>query len=301
MTRPVILLTGRGGQVGWELERSLAPLGEVVAPARGELDLSDVAQIREVVQAVKPALIVNPAAYTAVDKAESDADLAHAINAIAPAVLAEEAKRLGAVLIHYSTDYVFDGGKATPYLETDRPNPLNVYGASKLAGEAALAASGIDYLCFRTSWVYGARGGNFMRTILRLAQERDELKIVADQIGAPTWSRMIAEATAAALAQRWLPAGEHFSGASGLYHLTAAGETSWHGFAQAILDEVARLPEWAGRKLARVLPIPTAGYPLPAPRSPYSVLSNDKLQATFGLHLPDWRMSLRQVIASLSA
>ncbi|MEW9899460.1 dTDP-4-dehydrorhamnose reductase [Chitinivorax sp. PXF-14] len=301
MTRPVILLTGRGGQVGWELERSLAPLGDVVALARGALDLSDVAQIREVVRAVKPALIVNPAAYTAVDKAESDADLAHAINAIAPAVLAEEAKRLGAALIHYSTDYVFDGGKAAPYLETDKPNPLNVYGASKLAGEAALAASGIDYLCFRTSWVYGARGGNFMRTILRLAQERDELKIVADQVGAPTWSRMISDATAAVLAQRWLPAGGRLVEVSGLYHLTAAGETSWHGFAQAVLDEVAGLPEWAGRKLARVLPIPTSGYPLPAPRSPYSVLSNDKLQATFGLSLPDWRVSLKQVIASLSA
>lgn len=299
MSRMTILLTGAGGQVGWELERTLAPLGDVVATDHHVLDLAQPDRIRAFVRELKPSLIVNPAAYTAVDKAEQEDGLAYAINATAPQVLAEEAKRLGCGIIHYSTDYVYDGAKAEPFVETDATNPLNVYGASKLAGDQAVAASGADYLVLRTSWVYGARGANFMRTILRLAQEREELKIVADQIGAPTWSRMIAEVTAAIVAQRCTPQAAGLTAVKGIYHLTAAGQTSWHGFTEAILELSRDLPQCSGRKLQRVLPIPTSEYPLPAKRTPYSVLSNRKLQDVFGLQLPDWRVSLQQVLASL--
>lgn len=300
MSRPKILLTGAGGQVGWELERALAPLGDVVATDHQVLDLAQPERIRTFVREFEPSLIVNPAAYTAVDKAEQETGLAYAINATAPQVLAEEAKRLGCGIIHYSTDYVYDGSKGSPFVETDATNPLNVYGASKLAGDQAVASSGADYLVLRTSWVYGARGANFMRTILRLAQEREELKIVADQIGAPTWSRMIAEATAAIVAQCYRPGSDGLAGVAGVYHLTAAGQTSWHGFTEAILELSRDLPQCNGRKLRRVLPIPTSEYPLPAKRTPYSVLSNRKLQDVFGLQLPDWRMSLQQVLASLA-
>lgn len=300
MSRLKILLTGAGGQVGWELERALAPLGEVVATDHRQLDLAQPEQIRAFVRQLQPSLIVNPAAYTAVDKAEQEPGLAHAINATAPQVLAEEAHKLGCGIIHYSTDYVYDGSKGAPFVETDVTNPLNVYGASKLAGDLAVADSGADYVVLRTSWVYGARGANFLRTILRLAQEREELKIVVDQIGAPTWSRMIAEATAAIVAQCYGPKGSGLAVASGVYHLTAAGQTSWHGFTEAILELSRDLPQFSERKLQRVLPIPTSEYPLPAKRTPYSVLSNQKLQQTFGLQLPDWRDSLQQVIASLA-
>ncbi|MFO1380863.1 MAG: dTDP-4-dehydrorhamnose reductase [Chitinivorax sp.] len=300
MSRLKILLTGAGGQVGWELERALAPLGDVIATDHHVLDLAQPDRIREFVRELKPTLIVNPAAYTAVDKAEQEPELAYAINATAPQILAEEAKRLGCGIVHYSTDYVYDGSKNAPLVETDVTNPLNVYGASKLAGDQAVAASGADYLVLRTSWVYGARGANFMRTILRLAQEREELKIVADQIGAPTWSRMIAEATAAIVAQCHGPRGGGMAAVKGVYHLTAAGQTSWHGFTEAILELSRELPPFGGRKLQRVLPIPTSEYPLPAKRSPYSVLSNQRLLDTFGLQLPDWRDSLRQVVASFA-
>lgn len=279
-----ILLTGKNGQVGWELERTLASLGEVVAVDRQTLDLSNPDSIRAVMREVKPDLIVNPAAYTAVDKAESEPALAMAINGIAPGIMAEEAKRLGAALVHYSTDYVFDGSKDGPYLEQDIPNPLGVYGKTKLAGEEAIRASGVPHLILRTSWVYGMRGRNFLLTVLRLAKERDELKIVADQIGAPTWSRMIAEATAQILARH----GTNLSDAGGLYHLTAGGRTSWHGFTQAIL-EYARSEEQA---LPRLIPITTPEYPLPAPRPLNSILSNDKLLKTFGIALPSWDASL---------
>lgn len=280
-----ILLTGKNGQVGWELQRTLAPLGEVIAVNRQALDLANPDAIRALIRQVKPALIVNPAAHTAVDKAESEPELAMAVNGIAPGIMAEEAKRLGAAMIHYSTDYVFDGGKTTPYTEKDMPNPGNVYGKTKLAGEQAIQAVGIPHLILRTSWVYGTRGRNFLLTILRLAQERDELKIVDDQVGAPTSSRMIAEATAQILAQTR----GNLGGASGLYHLTAAGQTSWYGFAAAILESQARATGVVG---ARLTPIPTSDYPLPAPRPMYSLMANDKLQRAFGVAIPAWQDGL---------
>ena len=290
-----ILLTGKSGQVGYELERSLQGLGEVVALDRSEMDLSSLDRVREVIRSVRPTLIVNPAAYTAVDLAESEPDLAMRINAEAPAVIAEEAGKLGAGVIHYSTDYVFDGTKAEGYVEDDMPNPQNVYGRSKLAGEQALQASGTPCLILRTSWVYGTRGKNFLRTVQRLAQERDELRIVADQFGAPTWCRTIAETTAHIVmklqalshaAPGTLISEEVWQDHAGLYHLTAQGRTSWHGFTQAIVDHpsTARKPT--------VVPIATRDYPLPAKRPQNSVLSSDKLRRTF-CDLPEWDTALR--------
>jgi len=278
-----ILLTGKNGQVGWELQRALAPLGEVVAVDRQVLDLASPDSIRAVIREVKPQLIVNPAAYTAVDKAESEPELAHAVNAVAPGVMAEEAERLGAAMLHYSTDYVFDGSKEGAYTEEDRTNPCNVYGKTKLAGEEAVQGSGAAHIILRTSWVYGARGKNFLLTMLRLAREREELKIVADQIGAPTWSRMIAEASAQILAQRI----GHWHEMAGLYHFTAGGSTSWHGFASKIV-ELGEIPV-----KPRIVPIPTSEYPLPAVRPKNSILSNRKLATTFGLVMPEWEQSLR--------
>lgn len=287
-----ILITGKNGQVGWELQRTLAPLGEVVAVDRQALDLTSPDAIRALIREIKPALIVNPAAYTAVDKAESEPELAMAVNGIAPGIMAEEAKKLGAAMIHYSTDYVFDGSHTAPYVETDTPCPINVYGRTKLAGEQAIQASGIPHLILRTSWVYGSRGKNFLLTVLRLAGERDELKIVDDQIGAPTSSRMIAEATAQIIAQT---RGE-LTEASGLYHLTAGGQTSWHGFTAAILENRARQ---SGAAKPRLSPIPTSAYPLPAPRPHYSVMSNDKLRNTFGVAIPAWEIGLDLCMAEM--
>ena len=290
-----ILLTGKSGQVGYELERSLQGLGEVVALDRSEMDLSSLDRVREVIRTVRPALIVNPAAYTAVDLAESEPDLAMRINAEAPAVMAEEAGKLGAGVIHYSSDYVFDGTKAEGYVEDDVPNPQNVYGRSKLAGEQALQASGTPCLILRTSWVYGMRGKNFLRTVQRLAQERDELRIVADQFGAPTWCRTIAETTAhivmrlqaLAHSEPGAPIPEEiWQDHAGLYHLTAQGRTSWHGFTQAIVDH----PSTARKPV--VVPIATRDYPLPAKRPQNSVLSSDKLRRTF-CDLPEWDAALR--------
>ncbi|WP_020069833.1 dTDP-4-dehydrorhamnose reductase [Paraburkholderia caledonica] len=287
-----ILLTGVNGQVGFELARSLQGLGTIVAPLRSELDLSDLAQVRRVVRELKPALIVNPAAYTAVDKAETDVDAAMRLNAEAPAVLAEEAKRLGAAMVHYSTDYVFDGTKAGVYVESDSVNPINVYGRSKLAGEEAIAAVGGAYLIFRTSWVYGKRGKNFLLTMLRLGSEREELGIVADQLGAPTWSNTIATSTAHVLAQSIASEGDQWwLEHSGVYHLTSAGVTSWRGFAEAIF-EFSDLP----RKPV-VKPIPASSYPTPANRPANSSLSNDKLGAAFGVRAPNWREALRLCMA----
>jgi dTDP-4-dehydrorhamnose reductase len=276
-----ILVTGANGQVGWELRRALATLGEVQALDRAGLDLADSGQLRAVVRSLAPNLIVNAAAYTAVDKAESEPALAMAINSVAPAILAEECKRLGALLIHYSTDYVFDGTKSTPYTEQDIPCPANAYGRSKLAGEQAIQASACRHLILRTSWVYGLRGHNFLRTMMRLAAERDELRIVADQIGAPTWSRMIADATAQLAAQPSPP--------EGLFHMTAAGETSWHGFAAAILE----MTSTARPKTPTAVPIPTAEYPLPAARPANSRLDCSQLQRTAGVRIPQWRDCLR--------
>ncbi len=293
-----ILLTGGTGQVGWELARTLMPLGEVIAVDRSQVDLSDLNTLRGIVEQHQPHVIVNPAAYTAVDKAESESELAFLVNAEAPRVLAEEANKIGALLVHYSTDYVFDGSKNTPYTENDATHPINVYGQSKLAGEQAIQSVGGDYLILRTSWVYTSRGSNFLRTIMRLAAEREELKIVADQIGTPTWARLIAEATAHVVRQSVF---EQQSGIfnSNAYHLTASGEPSWHGFAQKIVD-IAREQGKTELRNQVIHPIPTTDYPLPAKRPANSRLSNESLEQQFGLVMPSWDNALRLCMQELS-
>lgn len=298
-----ILLTGKNGQVGFELQRALAPLGEVVAVDQHDCDLADAAAIRHLVAATQPDVIVNPAAHTAVDKAESEPALAEAINAVAPGVFGAEARKLGALVVHYSTDYVFDGSKPGWYAEDDAPNPRSVYGKTKLAGEQALAASGARHLIFRTSWVFGAHGANFAKTMLRLAGERSALKVVADQFGAPTSAALIADVTAQVLGQyirQCRLASADFQGFPyGLYHLVAAGRTNWHEYAQAV---VAAAQE-AGKPLrmgpADVQAITTAEYPLPAPRPANSCLDTKRLRETFGLCLPDWRQGLGHVMAQM--
>jgi len=300
-----ILLIGKNGQLGNDLQNLLPRLGALVATDREQLDLSRPADIRSLIQDFHPALIVNAAAYTAVDQAEKDEPLARAINSVAPAVIAEAAKKVGAALVHYSTDYVFDGSKNSPYEENDPPNPISAYGRTKLAGEQAIRDSGVDHLIFRTAWVYSTRGTNFLLTILRLATQREELRIVRDQIGAPTWSREIASASAQVLQQIYnqSDARAAWSEHGGTYHLTAAGETNWYESAQAILQEAAHAPDslaWFraatnGKELLarRVLPITTAEYPTPARRPAYSVLSNSKLNRAFGIQLPGWRQQLQ--------
>jgi dTDP-4-dehydrorhamnose reductase len=290
MPLPLILLIGKIGQVGWELRRALAPCGGVVAVDYPEIDLTDGNSIRKWVHDIAPEVIINAAAYTAVDKAESEPERCQQINGAAPGILAEEAKKIRALLIHYSTDYIFAGTKTTPYTEEDAPTPLSVYGHSKLAGDLAVQQVDGEHLIFRLCWVYGARGQNFMLTIMRLAREREKLRIVRDQLGCPTWSRMIAETTSLALKQV-LAAGDT-SAFKGTYHLAAAGQTSWHGFAQAI---IAQMPE-AEKKCRVIEPITTPEYPLPAKRPAYSVLSCEKLERTFRLRIPDWEESLRQVL-----
>ena len=290
MELPRILLVGRIGQVGWELRRTLAPMGQIVCVDYPEIDLTADDSIRRWVREIRPDIVINAAAYTAVDKAESEPDKAMKINGAAPGILAEEAKKLGALMVHYSTDYVFDGTKTEPYVETDAPNPLGAYGRTKLAGDEAVRAVGGAHLIFRLCWVYGARGHNFMLTMMRLAREREKLRVVSDQIGCPTWSRMIAETTALAL-KRALTAGD-VGAFTGSYHLAASGVTSWHGFADAIVALMAA----EGRKCTRVEAISTAEYPTPTKRPAYSVLACDKLERTFGLRLPQWEESLKQVL-----
>lgn len=287
-----ILLTGSRGQVGWELRRTLSPLGKVVALDATELDLAQPAAIREAVRAIRPHIIVNPAAYTAVDKAESEPALAQAVNGDAPGVLAEEARALGAWMVHYSTDYVFDGTKQGAYVESDPPNPQSVYGRTKLAGEDAVRAAGGRHLIFRTSWVYGSRGHNFLITMLRLARERKELRVVDDQIGAPTWCRSLAEMTAQVLAMLHRP-GRDADDASGTYHMTSSGSVSWHGFAAEILSRAGVDP------LPTLHAIPTSEYPLPAARPKNSMLSNARLNQAFGLDAGDWRDNLALCLEEL--
>jgi dTDP-4-dehydrorhamnose reductase len=285
-----ILLIGKNGQIGWELQRTLASLGDVIAVGRREIDLIDPDSIREVVREVRPELIINAAAYTAVDKAESEPDLAMAINGIAPGIMAEEAKRLSAAIIHYSTDYVFDGASNRPYVEDDAPNPVNVYGTTKLAGERAIQASGVPHLILRTSWVYGARGRNFLLTILKLAKEKNELKIVNDQIGAPTWCRLLAEVTSQMIAQHYSPVSRQaISEASGLYHVVPTGSVSWHGFATKIIETVSGQVRHAPPKL---IPIPSSDYAVPAKRPLNSSMTSKKLGNAYGLTMPHWEKSL---------
>lgn len=290
---PVILLAGANGQLGHELQRSLQGLGQIVALDRRGLDLANFDQIRQVVRMLRPVAIVNAAAYTAVDRAEEDLILAQRINAQAPGVLAEEAKRVGAALVHFSTDYVFDGTLARPYVETDVAHPLNVYGRSKLAGEAAIAQVGCRHLIFRTSWVYGLRGANFLLTMLRLAQTRDEIRVVSDQRGAPTWTCTIAAATTQIMAQ-WPHEPDMLEAwwarYVGVYHLTAAGSTSWHGFASAIFNY---LPE---ARRPGVVSIGTVDYPTPAARPANSCLSTEKIKHAFDFFAPNWEDALRCVM-----
>jgi dTDP-4-dehydrorhamnose reductase len=307
-----ILLFGRTGQLGWELSYKLASLGELTVFGSTDVDFTRPAAIRAAVRSVSPSLIVNAAAYTAVDKAESEPDLAWALNAEAPGALAEEAASLGSLLIHYSTDYVFDGTKPEPWVETDTTNPLNIYGKTKLGGEQAIARAmaGSDgrWLVFRTSWVYGARGNNFLLTMLRLAKERSELRIVDDQVGAPTSSEAIAQATTAVLSRVFSgdpaqaeapsqpPAEDLPTDWSGIYHLTCSGAASWFGFAREFLT---RADETAGTPLPTLIPIPTAEFPRPARRPANSRLSCEHLRQTFGVTLPSWQQALQRVLEQL--
>ncbi|MFZ4478914.1 MAG: dTDP-4-dehydrorhamnose reductase [Rhodoferax sp.] len=290
-----ILLFGKGGQVGWELQRSLAPLGELVALDHDSSDhcgsFTDLKGLADTIRDVKPDLIVNAAAHTAVDKAESEPELVRALNALAPGLLAQEAARTSAWLVHYSTDYVFDGSGSDAWTETDTPAPLSVYGRSKLEGEQLILATGARHLIFRTSWVYAARGGNFAKTMLRLAQERERLTVIDDQIGAPTGAELLADVTAHAIRQVLLRPMD-----GGLYNLAAAGETSWFGYANHVLAQARLLRPDLQIKAREVLPVPTSAFPTPARRPHNSRLNTRKLQSTFGLILPSWQQGVTRML-----
>jgi dTDP-4-dehydrorhamnose reductase len=293
-----ILLLGKSGQVGRELQRSLAPLGHVTALDFDSTthcgDFAQPAGIADTVRALQPDVIVNAAAHTAVDKAESEPEFARLLNATTPGVLAEEAARLGALLVHYSTDYVFDGSGSQPWLETDTPAPLSVYGRTKWEGEQLIAEHGAKHLIFRTSWVYAARGGNFAKTMLRLAQERERLTVIDDQWGAPTGADLLADVTAHAIRQT-LREPQH----AGLYHLAAAGETSWHSYARFVLDTARALKPDLALKAREVAPVPTSAFPTPAQRPLNSRLNTTHLRQTFGLTLPDWQHGVRRMLAEV--
>jgi dTDP-4-dehydrorhamnose reductase len=297
-----ILLTGATGQVGGQLLKVLPELGEVIAPLRSTMDLANPQSIRDTIRTVRPRWIVNPGAYTAVDKAESEPDLAQAINADAIQAIGEEANAIGAGVIHFSTDYVFSGTGTNPWVETDEPAPISVYGATKLAGEQALIASGAGYMIFRTSWVYGAEGKNFLRTILKLARERENLRIVGDQYGAPTWSRDLAEMTVQVIGRcEKAAAGSSLADVlprfNGIYHASGRGETTWHGFA----DEAVRLQreKEPAAPFAHIEAIPTAEYPTPAKRPANSRLNCSKLEQQFGWRMMHWKESLHEVLEGL--
>lgn len=283
-----ILLLGRNGQVGWELQRSLAPLGELLALDRQQADLSKPESLRAIIRQFKPDWVVNAGAYTAVDKAESDADLAYKINAEAVGVVAEEVEKLGAWLIHYSTDYVFDGKKLTEYLETDIVNPLSIYGKTKLAGEQLIQKSKCNYLIFRTSWVFAARGNNFAKSMLKLAAEREELGIVADQFGAPTSAELIADISALCIQKIATNAKINKFNMPCIYHLAAGGETSWHLFAQHVIAKATMLGMTFKANTEQIKPIATSDYPLPAARPKNSKLNTNKLSRDFSVNLPHW-------------
>lgn len=288
-----ILITGSSGQVGWELARCLAVLGDVVCPRRDALDLADPAGVTAWLDAHRPDIVINPGAYTAVDKAEQEQTLARAVNRDAPAAMAAWCASHGKALVHYSTDYVYPGTGESPYREDDPTGPCNVYGQSKLAGEEAIRSSGCSHLILRTSWVYAARGKNFLNTMLRLAETMPQLRVVDDQVGAPTPARLIADATMAILARRGLRAGD-LAPVTGTYHLVAAGAVSWHGFAQAIMQARSAI---TGKPAPEVVAITTAQFPTPASRPANSRLSLDRIEQTFGLRLPDWQQALDLVIA----
>ena len=290
-----LLLFGKGGQVGWELQRSLAPLGEIVALDFDSTDhcgdFSNLAGLADTVRAVKPDVIVNAAAHTAVDKAESEPELVRTLNALAPGVLAQEAARAGACLVHYSTDYVFDGSGTRAWREADKPAPLNVYGQTKLEGEQLIQATCPQHLILRTSWVYAARGGNFAKTMLRLAQERERLTVIDDQFGAPTGAELLADVTAHAIAQlRQRPED------GGLYHLVASGETNWHAYANYVLAQAKLLQPALQIKATEVLPVASSAFPTPARRPHNSRLDTRKLQTTFGLSLPHWQQGVARML-----
>ena len=291
MAQARILITGSDGQLGWELARTFADVGEVHALGRAQLDLADTNAIRARCREIKPTLILNAAAYTAVDKAESEPEIAMQLNGIAPAVMAEEANRLSIPMIHYSTDYVFDGNATRPYREDDPTSPQSVYGETKLVGEIAVTGIAREYLVLRTSWLYSNRRQNFLLTMLRLARERDELRVVADQIGSPTWVRSVASMTAAAIATETDTAS--LRAPTGVYHVAATGQTSWHGFAEAILEGT---PE-STRRAKNVVPIATLDYPTPAKRPPYSVLDATKIARALAQEIPSWRSQLRDCLA----
>jgi dTDP-4-dehydrorhamnose reductase len=296
-----ILLLGKNGQAGWELQRSLAPLGQLVALDRhstdadgGCGDLTQLDRLRQTVLAMRPDVIVNAAAHTAVDKAESEPELARTLNAVAPGVLAEAAHSIGALLVHYSTDYVFDGTGTTPWLEAAPTNPLSVYGRTKLDGERAIQASGCRHLIYRTSWVYAARGGNFAKTMLRLAAERERLTVIDDQLGAPTGAELIADVTAHAIRQLLQRPQD-----AGTYHLAAAGETTWNGYARFVLDTARALKPDQPLKAQEVAPVPTSAFPTPAQRPLNSRLNTAHLRKTFGLVLPDWQHGVRRMLSEI--
>lgn len=293
-----ILLLGKNGQLGWELHRSLAPLGEIVACGRAEADLENLAELQALVRQVSPQVIVNAAAYTAVDKAESEPKLATLINTEAVDLLAQEANRLDAWFIHFSTDYVFNGAKAEAYVETDPTAPLGIYGQTKLSGEEAIRASGRSHLIFRTSWVYAARGNNFIRTILRLAGDRNDIKVICDQFGAPTSAELLADVTACCLYRLKYDAA-FSSELGGTYHLAAGGTTSWHGFAKFILAEAFHHGVQFLTTSENVLAIPTSAYPLPAKRPVNSQLTTKKICSTFDLELPPWELHAKRVLAEI--
>ncbi|HEY4906704.1 MAG TPA: dTDP-4-dehydrorhamnose reductase [Candidatus Acidoferrum sp.] len=306
--KPRILLIGSSGQVGHELAGILPRAGEVVVPDRAAFDLTRSSDVARIIHDTHPQIIVNAAAYTAVDLAEKEPEKARAINAEAPAAMAAAATELNALLVHYSTDYVFDGSKDSPYAEDDPTNPLNVYGQTKLDGENAIRDSGCRHLILRTAWVYATRGKNFLLTILRLASQREELRIVSDQIGAPTWAHEIARATSS-MVERHAAAAAGDTPPTGTFHVTAGGTTNWHAFASAIVQEAAKLPganPWlnaalGGRTIVtkRITPISTADYPTPAHRPAYSVLSNERLTQSYHLQLPEWRDQLKAALASV--
>jgi len=297
-SKPVILITGKDGQVGWELQRSVAHIGNVVACDSKQLDLSNVDSIVKVLRDVKPNIIINPAAYTAVDKAEEEPELAMKVNGVGPQVLAEEGLKLNALLMHYSTDYVFDGTKASPYSEIDLPCPLNVYGKTKLHGEKMIQDSGVRHLIFRTSWVYASRGHNFVHSILRLAKKRESLNVIEDQTGSPTWARLISEVSMHALISS-LSDINSGSFESGLYNLVSSGKTSWFGFAKKIIDYAQCKLDCDGIIVKNIYPIPASEYPAPAKRPKNSCLDTSKLEERFNLYLPSWEQSLELCMMEL--